>query len=112
MRSIALVAAAFALTVPGVADAKVTYKTIKSSGTIQGNLVMPGSEFNLAFAGIVDDATLGAGATTSHGRLDGWAQIGWSTPAGQARTGGREGTARPPAHRPSRATRRSSTRRR
>lgn len=81
MRTVVVVTAALALTVPGVAQAKTTYRTIKSSGTIEGGnpVLVPGREFNLAFAGFVEDPVLGAGATTSRGRLDGWVMLGTRT---------------------------------
>jgi hypothetical protein len=71
MRSIAVLAAAIVLAVPGVADAKQRYKVIKSSGTIQGHTAQPVTAEGYAFAGNVRDSKLGEGATTSQGGFAG-----------------------------------------
>jgi len=79
MRSIAVLAAAITLAVPGVADASQKLKTVKSSGTIKGHIAQPATAEGYAFAGFVSDSKLGAGATTSQGSVDGLTTSGTLT---------------------------------
>lgn len=71
MRRIAVLIAAVMLAVPGVADAKQKFRTVKSSGTIFGHLAQPATPEGYAFAGFVSDSKLGEGATTSQGTFTG-----------------------------------------
>ena len=71
MRRIALLAAAIVVAVPGVADAKLRYRTVNSTGTIKGHLAQPATAAGYAFAGFVSDSKFGEGATTSQGTFYG-----------------------------------------
>jgi hypothetical protein len=71
MRRIAVLTAAVMLAVPGVADARQKFRTVKSSGTIFGHLAQPATTEGYAFAGFVSDSKLGEGATTSQGSFTG-----------------------------------------
>src|SRR6476469_6224340 len=77
MRKIAVLAATVMLAVPGGADARQKFRTVKSSGTIFGHLAQPATSEGYAFAGFVSDSKLGEGATTSQGTFTG------STPTGR-----------------------------
>jgi len=65
--------------VPGVADARLKYRTVKSTGTIKGHLAQPATAEGYAFAGFVSDSRPGEGATTSRGSFDGPATSGTLT---------------------------------
>ena len=71
MRRIALLAAAIVVAVPGVAEARLKYRTVKSTGTIQGHVTEPTTAEGFAFAGFVSDSAFGKGAGTSRGSFDG-----------------------------------------
>jgi hypothetical protein len=79
MRRIAVLAAVMLLALPAVAEARVRYKVVKSTGTIQGHVVAPTTAEGYDFAGTVHDSKFGVGATTSHGGFSGLTTSGTLT---------------------------------
>jgi hypothetical protein len=70
VRTVIVLVAASLLALPGVAGAQAKFKTVKSTGVIQGHWAQPPSDAGFSFAGFVSDTKAGEGAITVQGTID------------------------------------------